>query len=183
MSFKFRITVVVSLFTISLVWGFFTPGPGSSVLSSETIALEQFAEYIRALPVWIMFILILLKNVSAVFFSFIMSPLFLVVPVVSLVLNGWIIGIVSSRVITEQSAGYLLAGLLPHGIIELPAYFIGQAAAVGFGLAVMQAVVSKDNRPLLATRLKSHLKWLGIALILLIPAALIETFVTPLLLK
>ncbi|MGE5271976.1 MAG: stage II sporulation protein M, partial [Thiohalocapsa sp.] len=39
--------------------------------------------------------------------------------------------------VSEYSVGYLLAGLLPHGIIELPALFIGEAAALGFGSAAM----------------------------------------------
>ncbi len=149
------------------------------MLSAETRSLEQMAKFISGLPLWLMFIFIFLKNVSAVLFSFAFSPLLLVVPVGSLLLNGWLIGAVANTVVREHSLVYFLKGVLPHGIIELPALFIGEAAAVCFGLAVIQAVFIKSKRQPFNATLKMNLKYLLIAAMLLLPAALIETFVTP----
>jgi stage II sporulation protein M len=112
-----------------------------------------------------------------------MSPFLLAVPVFALVLNGWVIGAISGRVVAEQSLGYLLAGLLPHGVLELPAFFMGQAAAFSFGTAAMLAVFNSERRALLPAALRSNLKYMVIALVLFVPAALIEAFVTPLLIK
>jgi len=125
----------------------------------------------------------MLKNMSAVLFSFLASPVFLIFPVFSLVFNGWIIGVVSNQVIAQHSVGYLIKGLLPHGIIEIPALFIGEAAAIIFGISIMQAIVSRNKREQLPANLKVSVKYLIISLILFIPAALMETFVTPLLLR
>jgi stage II sporulation protein M len=183
MSFKLWIFIATALFSVGLVWGLTQPISSGDTLSAETKVLEDFANFINSLPAWAMFGFILLKNVSAVLFGFIMSPLFLVVPVISLVLNGSLIGMVAGTVIAEQSIGYLLAGLLPHGIFELPALFIGEAAALSSGLAVIQMVISSSKRELLTSKLKFNLKYLGISLALFIPAALIETFVTPLFLN
>jgi len=85
-------------------------------------------------------------------------------------------------VIQEKSLGFLLAGLLPHGIIELPAFIIGEAAALSFGAMVILVLFKKKERSQLVPSLKQNLRYLMIAFALLIPAAIIETFVTPLLL-
>ena len=180
MNFKPWVLVAVALFSIGLVFGLSLPDSNTGALSAETNALEQLATFINSLPPLAMFGLILLKNVTAVLFGFIMSPLFLVVPVLSLVLNGWLIGAVAGTVVAEQSVGYLLAGLLPHGVFELPALFMGEAAALSFGLAAMQSIAFRGKRDQLTVTLKSDLKYLGISLALFVPAALMETFVTPL---
>jgi stage II sporulation protein M len=72
--------------------------------------------------------------------------------------------------------------LLPHGIFELPALIIGEAAAFSFGTAAILALFKKERRNLLLPNLKQNLIYLLIAFALLLPAAIIETFVTPLLL-
>jgi len=62
--------------------------------------------------------------------SFALSPFFCLVPIVALIFNGGLLGFVSAMVIQEKSLGYLLVGLLPHGMFELPALIIGEAVAL-----------------------------------------------------
>ncbi|MGD9119004.1 MAG: stage II sporulation protein M, partial [Dehalococcoidia bacterium] len=62
------------------------------------------------------------------------------------------------------------------------AYIIGQAAALSFGFFILASIFSSRRRARLGTDLKRSLKFFVIAVLLLIPAAIIETFVTPLLL-
>jgi stage II sporulation protein M len=208
MRFRISIVIVIVLFALGLVWGLLSsrsgvssvpatgsiPGTGSAApgttlipdtnpLSSQIKGLENLAKFITDLPAWAMFLVIMLKNMSAVLFSFLASPVFLIFPVFSLVINGWVIGVVSNQVLIDHSIGYLLKALLPHGIIEIPALFIGEAAAIVFGIAIMQAIVSRKKRELLPASLKLSVKGLIISLILLVPAALMETFVTPALLR
>jgi stage II sporulation protein M len=183
MSFLLRIGIVIILFCLGLTLGLLFPDTRVFSPFAQTEVLENLSEFISQLPQWAVFLVILLKNVSAVLFAFLMSPLFLVVPVLTLVLNGWIIGVVAQQVIAEHSVRYLLTGLLPHGIIEIPALFIGEAAALGFGLIIIRAVVSSNHRERLLADLKPNLKYLVIALLLLVPAAIIETLVTPALLE
>jgi len=128
---------------------------------------------------FLMLIVILLKNFIALLLSFILSPFFLIVPTVSLFLNGWVIGLVSLYVIKEYSLVYLLTGVLPHGIFEIPAFIIAHAAAFNIGLALMQALFIKTKRGQLRPRIMTSVKYMAIACILLVPAAIVETFVTP----
>jgi len=129
----------------------------------------------------VMFIFI--KNTSVLLLSFVLSPIFCLVPVLALTANGWLIAFVSTAVVKEKSLGFLLAGLLPHGIFELPALILGQAAALSFGTMAILALVRKERRNLLLPSLKQNLRYLIIACALLLPAAIIETYITPLLLR
>jgi stage II sporulation protein M len=99
-----------------------------------------------------------------------------------LTVNGSILGVISVIVSQEKSVGFVLAGLLPHGIFELPALIMGEAAALSFGTVMILALFKKERRSLLLPSLKRNLRYLMVALALLVPAAIIETYVTPLLL-
>ncbi|HEY51621.1 MAG TPA: stage II sporulation protein M, partial [Dehalococcoidia bacterium] len=72
------------------------------------------------------------------------------------------------------------AGLLPHGVLELPALIIGEAAALSFGAMVIIALISRRRRSQLAPNLKQNVKYMALAFALLLPAAIIETYITPL---
>jgi stage II sporulation protein M len=183
MRYVWWVVIATALFGLGLVWGLSMPSGGGGTLSGELGALEELARFITSLPAWAMFLLILVKNVTAVLFSFVMSPLLLAVPLFALVLNGWVIGAVAGSVIAEESVGYLLRGLLPHGVLELPAFFLGQAAALSFGTAAMQAVFKEERRRQFMNVVRVNLRYLAFALALLVPAAAIEAFVTPLLLR
>ncbi|MFC1970975.1 stage II sporulation protein M, partial [Chloroflexota bacterium] len=57
---------------------------------------------------------------------------------------------------------------------------IGEAAALRFGTMAIIALIFNDRRKLLVPSLKQNMRYLLLAIIMLIPAAIIETFVTPL---
>jgi len=147
--------------------------------------LETFKEMIGDAPVpsgWSLFFFLLLNNAIALSLSFFFSPLFLILPVMSLLLNGALISVVGLVTLEENSVGFLVAGILPHGVIEIPAFLLAQAAALCFGFNILRGIFQSRHREAIAPAFKTSLRWLGIALVLLIPAALIEAFITPLLL-
>ena len=159
------------------------PSSGLNDFIKEDIAaLSSFAKFLSTLHPLLIMVLIYVKNAVALLLSFGLSPLLGIVPVLTLVVNGMVISAISVVVSQEESLGFLLAGLLPHGIFELPAIIIGEAAALSFGAVMIMALVKKESRELLPRRIKKSLRYLMVALILLAPAAIIETFVTPLLL-
>jgi len=181
MSYKRWLLVAAFLFIIGLLLGLTTTPGTASLLAEDMAALEELAGILVSLPKLAVFLLILVKNVSAVLISFALSPIFCLVPVVALIFNGGLLGFVSARVLQEKSLGYLLAGLLPHGIFELPALIMGEAVALSFGTAVFLALFKKERRKLFLPHLRHNLRYLIAALALFLPAAIIETYVTPLL--
>ena len=180
MNYRRWILVAILLFGIGIVFGLMTPDSVTSLFSEELVPLEKFSDTLAPFK-FSTFILIFAKNVSAVLISFALSPIFCLVPILALTVNGWLLAFVSAAVVQEKSLGFVLAVLLPHGIIELPALFIGEAAALSFGAMVMVALFKKERGNLLSSSLRQNLKYLLISLALFLPAAIIETYVTPLL--
>jgi len=183
MSYKRWIFIAIFLFGIGFAFGLSTPTNIASFTSQDIAALEEFSGILASFPLPLIAILIFIKNTSALVISFAFSPILGLVPILALIINGWLIAFVSTAVIQEKSLGFVLTGLLPHGIFELPALILGQAAALSFGAMVILALLQREKRNLLRPALKQNLRYLMVALALLLPAAIIETYITPLLLN
>ena len=220
MSYKWWLILAIFLFGVGLISGLALPVSVAEFMAEDMAALEELANLLETLPQSLVLVIILLKNISAILISFIFSPFLCLAPVAALMVNGWLLGFISALVIEEQSLGFLLGGLLPHGIFELPAFIMGEAAALSFGAMVMVllvrhgwslstsfirkggirillilvlltivgifpsiiilALLNERTRPIVIGNLRKNLRYLLIALILLVPAAIIETYVTPL---
>jgi stage II sporulation protein M len=179
-NYKRWIFIAILLFGIGLIFGLAAPTSIASFVSEDiSAALKEISDIVVPFSV-LTVIFIFVKNASALLLSFAFSPIFCLLPILSLILNGWVIAFVSNVVIQEESLSFLLAGLLPHGIFEIPAFIIGEAAALSFGAMVIMALFKRRDGSLLLPRLKQNVRYLMIALALLLPAAIIETYVTPL---
>lgn len=182
MNYRGWLLIAISLFSVGLVFGFM-PLTTTTDLSSEGIAtIKQLSEVLASLPPVLIALFIFFKNASALLLSFALSPILCLVPILTLTLNGLLLGSVSAIAVQEKSLGFVLTALLPHGIFELLALIIGEAAALSFGAMVMLALFKKGARKRLLPNLKQNLRYLVLAFGLLVPAAIIETYVTPLLL-
>ena len=115
-----------------------------------------------------------------VFFGFI----FALLPVFIVFFNGMTIGIVSEWIIREEGLLFLIVGLLPHGIIEIPAILF--SAGIGFKMGVGALQVLFRKKPLRAY-LHDFLTAAGIFVLIILPlllaAAFIESYVTGFLLE
>jgi stage II sporulation protein M len=180
MTFKKWLIVAAALFIAGIIFGLFAP---ADFISEEIANLEETAEGLLDLPMLAILVFILFRNIMSILVSFTLSPIFLLAPITALVLNGWILGAVSVEIAGEESLDFVLAGILPHGIIEIPAFIIAEAAALSMGATVVLALFRKERRPQVAPAFKQNLRYLIISMLLLIPAAIIETFITPIFLS
>ena len=181
MNYRLWIFIAIFLFSVGLALGIIALAGLTNLLSEDIAALERLGAMLRPFT-FSTLIVILLKNVSALLLGFIFSPILCLMPILSLLVNGWAIAYVSSEVVGQKSLGFVLAALIPHGIFEIPAFILGQAAALSFGTLVLLAIFKKEKRSLLLPSLKQNARYLLIALVLLVPAAIMETYITPLLL-
>jgi len=179
MSYKRWIFVAVGLFAIGMAVGLVIPTDIADFLAEDLATLEELGIIFGPFQISTA-IFIFLKNASALLLSFIFSPILCLIPVLALIANGLVLSFVSTLVVQEESLGLLLAALLPHGIFELPALIIGEAAALSFGAMAIVALISKKKRNQLPPNLKRNLRYLMLAFVLLLPAAIIETYITPL---
>ncbi len=181
MNYRKWVFIAILIFGIGLVFGLATPTSVINPLFEDAAALQELRNTLVPFK-FLTVILVLAKNVSALLLSFALSPIFCLMPIFALTFNGWFLAFISAIVIQEESLGFVLAGLLPHGVFELPAFIIGEAAALSFGAMAMLALFKKEKRNLLLPGLKQNLRYLMVALALLVPAAIIEIYITPLLL-
>lgn len=180
MRYRWWVIIAIALFAIGLAFGLADPFNTAGLLSDDLASLGELAGILAPFT-FSMFIFIFIKNVVALLFSFAFAPIFCIVPVATLVLNGGILGLIATIVMEQESLGFVLAGLLPHGIIELSALFIGEAAALSLGVMLIMALFKKEKRGLVLPNLKQNLRYLALAVGLMLPAAAIETYLTPLL--
>lgn len=96
-----------------------------------------------------------------------------------LAVNGVIVGGVVGIVIEEASWVVILAALLPHGIIELSAFFVAAAIGLRVPHRLARYLTGYDETPLSRVEL-FELAVIGIVLVIMIVvAAWIEVNVTP----
>ena len=181
MNYRKWVFIAAIIFGIGLVFGVATPASIINPLFEDVVSLQELGDTLVPFE-FLTVILILAKNVSVLLLSFALSPIFCLMPILTLIFNGWLLAFISAVVIQEKSLGFVLTGLLPHGIFEIPAFILGEAAALSFGVTVMLALFKKERRNLLLAGLKQNLRYLMVALALLVPAAIIEVYITPLLL-
>jgi len=183
MKYRDWLFIAIALFVVSIIVGWSIPDSISDILGEDIAQLAQLSNLLISLPPVVTALLIFLKNSLSLLLSFALSPLLCLMPILALLSNGALLGWISSSVIERESIGLLLAAILPHGIIELPAFIIGEAAALSFGSLAIVSLFKKEARDSLWPHLKQNLKYLMIAMALLVPAAFIEAFITPLLIK
>ncbi|OWA32879.1 hypothetical protein B9G55_24305 [Saccharibacillus sp. O16] len=132
------------------------------------------------------FVFIFLNNAIKAVLVILFGAFFGLAPLFFLILNGMILGFVVqlSHDQGRDMAELIFQGLLPHGIIELPAIVIACAYGLKFGGMVIGTLFSlgADKRQQLASRWEEGLKQLAGAavwvVILLFIAAIIESTIT-----
>lgn len=186
MSFRFWVLIAGGLFVIGIGTGIAVatvmPDGIADLFSEQVSTLGDIGDFLRPFSLT-MLAFLYLKNALVLVVSFLFSPFLCLIPVIALLFNSAFLSYIAVIIAQEKSLGFLLAGLLPHGIFEIPALIIGEAAALSFGVAMIVALFTRDRGNRLLPRFKTNLKYLLIALALLVPAAIIETFVTPIFLS
>jgi len=101
-------------------------------------------------------------------------------PLLFVGLNGFVLGGLGSALESGNGWRYVMASFVPHGVIEIPVIVLGTALGLTVGVESLKWLVRRESRVRLQLSdcLKVYLRWIlpGLAV-----AAIIEVFVTPLL--
>ncbi len=144
-----------------------------SVTRQEIIsAISEEFSFISELSSFQLFLTIFLRNTLISFVIMLLGIILGIVPLLFVFANGYLLGVVSYFVIKTKGVETLLLGIVPHGILEIPAAMI--AAAYGFFLA-WSLFFKKEIKIKEAV-----VVYLKVVLPLLFLAALIEAYITPL---
>lgn len=141
----------------------------------------QFGGILSLHPLLIMLIIFL--NNAFVSLLFLVMGLGLgVLPVLFVAFNGYVVGVLSHLVAQERGLLFILLALVPHGIIELPMVFLAAGIGLRLGHQVLAALLGRPTeiKKEFKDGIRFYFHWI---VPLLFVAAVIETFITPLLLS
>lgn len=101
-----------------------------------------------------------------------------VLPVLFLAVNGVVLGQVTAQVVADHGPMLAIAGLAPHGVLELPAVLVAAGFGLRLGHEVGQRLLGRPDQVRLwwRTGLRAYLR---VVLPLLVLAAIIEVTITP----
>jgi stage II sporulation protein M len=122
---------------------------------------------------FVLFVEIFLNNVGVATMAYALGVLFGIVPAIIVAFNGLMLGVfityfVRSGVISLRKA---ILGILPHGIVEIPAILLAATS----GVLLYEALLRNRGDKMAIESLKLY----ALSLAMLLVAAFIEAFITP----
>lgn len=125
------------------------------------------------------FLFILENNISKLFIILLLGIFAGIIPLIASFANGIILGIIGCFVVKNLSWQFFLAGILPHGIIEIPVLILSTAMGMKIGKIALWKLFGKNKKVKIKKELAKALKfYIMILAPLLILAAAIEAFIT-----
>lgn len=165
------VAIASLLFFSSLTVGLIHAAIDPSIPKEFLSELRPLAEALMNLDGWKLAVIIFVNNSVKVLGSIVLGIVFGIFPIFSLLANGYLIGIIAQY----HGPVVFLAGIVPHGIFEIPALLLGAGAGIGLGWTAV-----KRRSELKADIDRSLKMFLKVVMPLLLMASLIETFITPL---
>lgn len=142
--------------------------------------LKQFAQVFRGLPTLQLTIAIFLNNSLKTLVVILLGPVLGLAPVIFLIVNGAILGAVMPVAAATRGLWPSLMSVFPHGVIELPAVFLGTSVGLRLGVHGWRRLKGKADKTLLAELADGLRIYFTVILPLLLVAAAVEVYVTPL---
>lgn len=167
----------VFIFGLTAVMGYYAAAVDPELASQWTKELEMLKWILDQPPILIM-IIIFLKNLLASAMAMLLGLGLGLIPLLVVTSNGFLLGIVGYAAVQKAGLLFLAAGILPHGIIELPCVLV--SIAIGFRLGYLLALTLAKEKADLSGETKRAVHFLvRYVAPLLFLAAAIETFITP----
>lgn len=176
---RFYISSILAFFIpliLGTIVGYYEPIFGETALNASYGDLN----FVRNLSSFELFIFILLRN-SFIGLLVMLTGLLIGLPsILILISNGLVIGAIVGWLLNVYSLKVVVSGILPHGIFEIPAIIICGAYGMRIGASVMGKIRRRDDGLISENLLEGLKAFVSKALPLFITAALVESFVTPL---
>ncbi|HPW72396.1 MAG: stage II sporulation protein M [Methanothrix sp.] len=174
------IAISVLLFALTAVMGYYTAhlDPEFAASWTEEMKIQSLIQWILGQPPLMIMMIIFLKNLLASAAAILLGLGLGIVPMMVATSNGFLLGIVGYSAVEREGWLYLAAGILPHGIIELPAVLLSIAIGLRLGHVLLLSLLKEraDLSGEVRVAIRLLLRWI---MPLLLLAAAIETFITP----
>jgi stage II sporulation protein M len=171
--------VITSLFILAIITGYIAALYHVEIVD---VLLDSFQEsyvdkLVNASPIEIM-LFIFKNNIFVSFFAVVGGIFFGIISIGIILFNGFFIGAVVFELIQQYGGLVVMAGLIPHGIIELPMILISASIGLRLGLLTFQRVFKIKHVALKYELFKAIRFFILVIVPLLFIAAIIETYIT-----
>ena len=165
---KFIYAIITFFFIFALI-GFFIPAP-EIISNSIILFIQNLLEKTQGMSQLELINFIFLNNLQSCFVGFLFGFFLGLFPIVVGILNGYVLGFVG-KLAVEKGGIFVLGGLFPHGIFELPAIFISLGFGLRLGFFIFQKNIGENFKECFFNGLKVFIL---VVIPLLIIAAIIE---------
>lgn len=130
------IYVILGIFFLFAILGFFIPAP--KIIYDQIITfLKDILKQTQGMSQFDLINFIISNNIKSTFFGILFGGILGILPIVSTIANGYLLGFVSSMSVSTEGFSSLWK-IFPHGIFELPAVFISLGLGLKFGTFIFQ---------------------------------------------
>ncbi len=139
---KTIIYLVFFFLVVMVVVGFINP---NLFVNLQEQAINYIMAKVAGKNIFQLMLFIILNNLQAALVPIIFGVFFAMVPLLSLLFNGYFIGAVLSR--SVEKTGYIvLWRLIPHGIFEIPAICIAISFGIRIGVSLFKGKLKQSYK-------------------------------------
>lgn len=151
------------------------------IIEEQFEALEELGERVFEGTWWEGTFFIFLNNLQVSLFLMISGILVGLPTLLGTLLNGALMGSIITFFMVEEMPvlPFLVLGILPHGIIELPAFFISTAFGFKLGYHFLFPLQDTGRFKSVGIIIKEYIILLPLVVLLLLAASFVEILVTP----
>ncbi|NLJ56719.1 MAG: stage II sporulation protein M [Firmicutes bacterium] len=182
------IVLAAFFFILGLVTAVFSFKNGifiNNITDTQYEMLKKIAEMVFEGPAWKGIAILFFNNFFASLQMMLLGVLLSMPPLLGLFANGALLGSLLVELGREgvPLLSFWIAGIMPHGIFELPAFIISAAFGLKAGYHLLFPLPQKKRRESLGIVWKEFFALLPLVISLLVLAAIIEVLLTPLLVQ
>jgi stage II sporulation protein M len=141
-------------------------------------SLADFVQMFSAMPPWKLAGAIFLNNAVKTILAILLGTVMGFVPGIFLLANGVALGIAFSLSIQTRGAWLSILAILPHGVIELPAVFLGTSIGLLLGMHTIKRLRGRSETAMPGELSRAMRFYCTVIAPLLLLAALVEAFIT-----
>lgn len=178
-SLKKYLLIITDIFILSLIMGLLVSIKNPGLSENYLVMFKESFGWIKTLNPLVIMLLIFLNNALKSLLALVLGLGLGIIPVLFVAGNGIILGMLADTISRQQGTLFVMAAILPHGIIEVPAILI--SAGIGLRLGYVMYLSLKGMKAEMKPELRQGVRfYMRVILPLLFIAAMVETFVTPL---
>jgi stage II sporulation protein M len=168
----------VLLIVAGAIFGIVSSMHFPEIAGARSEALKEFSRLFLGLSKPYLALAIFLNNSLKTLVVIVLGIFAGLLPLVFLLVNGYVLGLVSYASLQSKGLSVFFLAVAPHGLFELPAILLGTSIGLMLGARAIQQMLGSEERAL-GREVARGLRFFFIVIVpMLLLAALIEAFVS-----